>query len=229
MRPIVRTGAAASASGCWSTPGASGLGLSQPAPSRQGQQPPRPSPTVRAIAARCKSAPVLRSAAFVACRAPCADVSANGRSNGTSAHFPGYLLLPPVARLVLPTRRAVRAGTSNNRKKHGYCLLSTPFGGKARKRYAMCARTHSPIAIIWHGTREKWSGWSGAPSAADSIFLTRSSQLAVGAHVEFADLLEKRRARHAKQLCSLFDAAASPREHRSDMVPLGPAADRVQG
>ena len=93
-----------------------------------------------------------------------------------------------------------------------------------------CARrTRSPIAITWHGSRAKWSGWSGAPSAADSIFLARSCQLAVGAHVEFADLLEKRRARHAKQLCSLLDAAAGAREHRPDMLPFGPAADRVQG
>jgi hypothetical protein len=73
----------------------------------------------------------------------------------------------------------------------GTAFSLRPSGGKARKRHAMSAsHALATIAIIWRGSREKWSVGGTPPSAADSIFLTRRSQLEVGAHVEFADLLE---------------------------------------
>lgn len=73
----------------------------------------------------------------------------------------------------------------------GTAFSRRPSGGEARKRYAMSV-PHAlvTIAIIWRGRGEKWSGLWESPIAADSIFLTRRSQLEVGAHLELADLLE---------------------------------------
>jgi hypothetical protein len=152
-------------------PGASGVVIPAGAKSTR-QQPPKSSPTARATAARCKSAPVLCSAAFVACRAPDADVPANGRSNGTSTQYPVHLLLRPVGWPYRhqPVGRCVPALATTG-KSMGIAFSLRPSAGEARKRYAMSApQALATVAIIWRGSREKWSVGGTRPAQRVRFF-----------------------------------------------------------
>jgi hypothetical protein len=109
---------------------------------------------------------------------------------------------------------------------------SRPLAGDARKRHAMSAQQaarsihHDPDNLA--EARENSRSGGDSPDVARPILGMGRRLREVDPDVEFADLLEQRRARHAKQLRGLLDPAAGPREHRANMMPLGPAADLVQ-